>query len=241
MRIALGVLILIIACAAPPSVEPGRELRAPYLHPTARLVFPEQILDLRVSDVHEFGPSDVSASYRATGVLLTVYIYPANLIPGGVLDDHLNAALMAIREQWGVETATRLDLALDGDPRGPALAALFEVDRPPGVSGVLSVFQACSHVVKFRLSSGRAVTQDRRFEILDAAATDAVLPRDFTMKALESFGPGACGVEFTESEGESHASGDGCEVFWNPDSGPDGLEQALCAALDAKVASQGSD
>jgi hypothetical protein len=236
MRIAAAVIsaVLVTACATSSS-DSHQALNAPYLHPSARLTFPAEILGMRASDLHEFGPRDIAANYQAPGVLLTVYVYPAAMLPDPSLDAHFQEAMSAVRYKWGVETARRLELPLKDDPRGPALGAVFEVDRIPRVFGVLTVFKACSHIVKFRLSSDDTLSQERRFEILDAAL-DAVLPRDFARKGLESFGPDGCGVEVLESKGVSHASADGCQVFWNPQSGPLGLQTALCAAIDARVA-----
>ena len=234
---ALALAVLNAACAST-SASTGRSLRAPYLHPTARLTLPDQIQGIRASDVHEFRPLDVAASYAGSGVLLTVYIYPANVIPDASLQAHFDAAMTAVGQKRGIRTANHLELPLKDDPRGPARAVFEATDRYPPVHGVLTVFQACSHIVKFRLSSDGTVSQARRFEMLDVAL-EAVLPRDFATKALESFGPGSCGVEVVEAKEGTRASADGCQVFWNPQSGPLGLQTALCAALDAKIAARG--
>ena len=71
MRIVAITLTLLAAGCATPAGNSGKPLEAPYLHPTARLVFPEEILGIRVSDLRELGPRDISGNYRASGVALT--------------------------------------------------------------------------------------------------------------------------------------------------------------------------
>lgn len=171
-------------------------------------------------------------------MVLTVYIYPVNMLPDPSIEAHFQQALMAVRHEWGTETAEKLEFRQRGyDPRLPALAAAFEMERAPHPLGVLSVHKACSHIVKFRLSSDRTVPEQRRFELLDAAL-DAVLPRDFAVQGLESFGDAKCKIEFVKTADPTHVSTDGCTVYRNPATGPEAVQKALCDALDAKVAAQ---
>ena len=237
MRIWIAALMLLTACVTPPE-ESGRPLPVPYLHPTARLVLPEEIHGIRVARVAQSsGPLDVFAHYAAPGLALTVYVYPASMLPDPSLEAHFQAAMAAVKYQWGVETAEHLVFPPVVDPRLPALGALFEADRAPLPIGVVTVYKACSHIVKFRLSSARSMTHDQRMEILDFAL-DAVLPRDYAFKALQSVGATSCVVDILNSADPSRALADDCQVVWKPESGAEGLKQALCDALDAKVAAQ---
>jgi hypothetical protein len=236
MRAELAVaLVAILACASASNHEPS--LTAPFLHPTARVVFPATILNCAEPRIQRFDDRDFAAHYSLPGISFSAYVYPASSLLDHSVEAHFQEALKGLAEARGVRGVTRFDLSSAEDVHGAAIAAKFEIPASPPQLGLLSVHQACSHMAKFRVSCDPTIEESRCLKVL-VAVVDAVIPRDFQDAALGTFGPNSCTTTIHANDDRAYgASSDGCVIHYDPRGGPAELSKLLCAAIDARVRS----
>jgi len=71
----VSLLIVVASCATRPPPRVGH-FEVPFLHPTARIMFPAEIGGLPIAELEQSGAREFSAHYGPEDVRLSVTVYP---------------------------------------------------------------------------------------------------------------------------------------------------------------------
>jgi hypothetical protein len=165
--IVLSFLVLVLGCAGHRAIPEWDESSpdGKLIHRPSGFTFPEELPGLKRSALHAFDESGSNASIGYSGtdfpLEITVFVYPAGLLPSGSPEDHLRAAVQDVfhfHPQARLERSGAMRLPLGATDVDGLSAFLTFVDQGRDCGSWVLIVPAGANIVKVRATYERGET-----------------------------------------------------------------------------------